>query len=142
MNTEKIDIHLTADPLSIDRCRAFVMTPEAGAEAYFVGTVRNATSGKEVQYLDFEAYAPMAVKEMKKIAEQAMAQWPILRVAVHHRSGHLDIGEIPVIIAVSSAHRDIAFKACQYCIDTLKETVPIWKKEVFEDGEQWVSAHP
>jgi molybdopterin synthase catalytic subunit len=92
--------------------------------------------------LEFEAYAPMAVREMQKIAEQAFGRWPLLRMAIHHRTGVLPIGDIAVVIAVSAAHRGPAFDACQYAIDTLKQTVPIWKKEIFEDGEVWVSAHP
>ena len=84
----------------------------------------------------------MAVAEMKKIAEQAIAKWPVLKIAIHHRVGILAIGEIPVIIAVSCAHRNAAFEACQFAIDTLKKTVPIWKKEFFDDGEVWVAAHP
>lgn len=92
--------------------------------------------------LAFEAYAPMAIKEMQKIAKEAIQQWPVLGMAIHHRVGILAVGEIPVVIAVACAHRQAAFEACQYAIDTLKETVPIWKKEYFEDGEVWVAAHP
>lgn len=138
----QIEIQLLDTPLSLDCTRQFIRTGSAGAEVFFIGTVRNQTKGKQVQRLEFESYKPMAIKEMTKIAEHALAEWPLLRVAIHHRTGILEIGEIPVIIAVSSAHREVAFKACQYCIDTLKETVPIWKKETFTDGEQWVSAHP
>ena len=79
---------------------------------------------------------------MRKIAEHVIETWPVRKVAIHHRVGSLDLGEIPVVIAVSAVHRDAAFEACRYCIDTLKETVPIWKKEVFEGGEIWVAAHP
>ena len=92
--------------------------------------------------LGFEAYESMALKEMQKIADDAMAKWSLQRVLIHHRTGVLQVGEIPVIIAVSSAHRDAAFEACRYIIDTLKQTVPIFKKEIFEDGEEWVAAHP
>ncbi len=92
--------------------------------------------------LEFEAYEPMAVSEMDKIAKQAIEQFPVQKIAIHHRTGILEIGEVPVIIAVSAAHRAAAFEACQYCIDNLKQTVPIWKKEIFEDGEVWVAAHP
>lgn len=137
-----IDIRLTDDPLSIQDTRTWLDAPDSGGTSVFVGTVRNQTSGKEVVALEFEAYQPMAIREMEKIAEKAAEQWPVLRIAIHHRLGSLQIGDIPVIIAVSTAHRDTAFEACKYCIDTLKETVPIWKKEVFEDGEVWVAAHP
>lgn len=108
----------------------------------FIGTVRNSTEGKRVVRLEFEAYEPMAVAELEKIISQAMDKWPVQKVLVHHRIGALTIGEVPVIIAVSAAHRAAAFDACRYIIDTLKQTVPIWKKEIFEDGEVWVAAHP
>jgi molybdopterin synthase catalytic subunit len=140
--SNNIDIELNSTPLSISACETFIESPDAGGAVVFIGTVRNKTQAKTVTRLEFEAYAPMAIKEMHKIAEQALAQFAILKVAIHHRVGVLDIGEIPVVIAVSAAHRGAAFAACQYCIDTLKETVPIWKKEVFEDGEVWVAAHP
>ena len=118
------------------------MTPQSGGIDVFIGTVRNSTKGKPVVRLEFEAYETMAIKEMEKIAGQAFAKWPLQKIAIHHRTGVLHIGEIPVVIAVSAAHRDAAFDACRYIIDTLKQTVPIWKKELFEDGEVWVAAHP
>ncbi len=123
-------------------CETFVETPEAGGTVVFIGTVRRQTRDKKVVRLEFEAYIPMAVMEMEKIAEQAMERFVVQKVAMHHRTGILFAGEIPVVIAVSAAHRDAAFEACRYCIDTLKGTVPIWKKEIFEDGEVWVAAHP
>ena len=92
--------------------------------------------------MEFSAYEPMAVKEMDLIASKAIETFGIHKIAIHHAVGNLEIGEVPVIIAVSSAHREAAFQACQFAIDTLKETVPIWKKEFFEDGEIWVNAHP
>lgn len=108
----------------------------------FIGTVRDATKGKTVIRLEFEAYEPMAIKEMTRIAEEAFAKWPVQKLLIHHRTGILAVGEVPVVIAVSCAHRDAAFEACRYVIDTLKQMVPIWKKEIFEDGEVWVAAHP
>ena len=137
-----VDIQLKDSPLSIDECRTAVADPGAGAQVEFVGTVRNQTKGKAVMRLEFEAYAPMAISEMRKIADQALIQFEVKKISMHHRVGILEIGEIPVVIAVSSAHRADAFKACQFCIDQLKQSVPIWKKEVFEDGETWVAAHP
>ena len=137
-----IDIHLSPIPLSVERCHTWTNRDEAGGSCVFVGTVRNQTKGKEVLSLEFEAYEPMAIKEMTKIAEVASSKWPLLAIAIHHRIGNLLPGDIPVIISVSSAHRAAAFEACRYCIDTLKETVPIWKKEIFKDGEVWVAAHP
>jgi len=119
-----------------------VEAPEGGAINVFIGTVRNATKSKQVLKLEFEAYEPMATKELTKIVNQAKQRWPLLKVAVHHRVGVLAIGEVPVVIALSTPHRAAGFEACQYIIDTLKVTVPIWKKEFFEDGEVWVAAHP
>jgi molybdopterin synthase catalytic subunit len=137
-----IDILLTEKPLNLQACIDYVLAPECGGIDVFIGTVRNATKGKTVLRLEFEAYERMAVKELQLICEQALESWPIYNISVHHRTGTLMIGEIPVIVAVSAAHRDAAFDACRYIIDTLKQTVPIWKKEVFEDGEIWVAAHP
>jgi len=137
-----IDIQLLDTPLSVEQCRNYVAAVDAGAIVEFIGTVRRQTQGKAVIRLEFEAYPAMALLEMRKIAEEAMDRFSILRVSMHHRTGILEIGEVPVIIAVSSPHRAAAFEACQFCIDTLKQTVPIWKKEIFEDGEVWVAAHP
>lgn len=137
-----IDIQIKNTPLSVDECRKWLVDDTVGGEVLFVGKVRNHTQDKEVIRLDFEAYAPMAIKEMRKIAEQAMAKWPISQVIIHHRVGQLDVGEIAVIIGIAAAHRKEAFAACEYAIDTLKESVPIWKKEIFADGEVWVAAHP
>lgn len=137
-----VDVQILNTKLSAKACEDLVADDRAGGTVVFIGTVRNQTQGKKVVKLEFESYAPMAKKEMRKIAQQAEEKWEALHVAIHHRVGVLDVGEIPVIIAVSTPHRKAAFEACQYAIDTLKETVPIWKKEVFEDGEVWVAAHP
>ena len=137
-----IQILLSAETLNIQSCIDWIMSPESGGIDVFIGTVRNTTKGKPVLKLDFEAYEPMAISEMEKIAGQAFEKWPVQKVLIHHRTGTLQVGEVPVIIAVSAAHRDVAFEACRYIIDTLKQTVPIWKKEAFEDGEVWVAAHP
>lgn len=133
---------MSSEALSEQACQDAVKDAAAGGTVVFVGTVRNQTKGKRVVRLEFEAYDPMAEKEMRKIADQITERWDALHVAIHHRVGVLDIGEVPVIIAVSTPHRKAAFEGCQYAIDTLKETVPIWKKEVFEDGEVWVASHP
>ena len=135
-------IKITDQPLNTQAIIDSVASPEGGAVNVFIGTVRNVTKGKQVIRLEFEAYEPMATKELTKIMEEAKRKWPILKVAVHHRVGVLDISEVPVVIAVSTPHRAAGFEACQYIIDTLKQTVPIWKKEIFEDGEVWVAAHP
>jgi len=135
-------IILSAETLNIQACIDWIMSPESGGIDVFIGTVRNATKGKTVLKLDFEAYEPMAISEMQKIASQAFDKWPVQKILIHHRTGELQVGEVPVVIAVSAAHRDAAFDACRYIIDTLKQTVPIWKKEAFEDGDVWVAAHP
>ena len=143
VDTEKnIEIILQEAPLELSKCQAFVESPSCGGIVHFIGTVRNHTKGRFVIKLDFEAYKPMAISEMHKIAEEAIKKFDIHKIAIHHRVGVLEIGEIPVIITVSSFHRSAAFEACQFSIDRLKETVPIWKKEYFEDGEVWVSATP
>jgi molybdopterin synthase catalytic subunit len=135
-------IEVQTEPLNIQLCIDWIMSPESGGIDVFIGTVRNATKGNTVLKLEFEAYTQMAINEMKKIAQQASDKWPVQKVLIHHRTGVLQVGEVPVVIAVSAAHRDAAFDACRYIIDTLKQTVPIWKKEFFEDGEVWVAAHP
>jgi molybdopterin synthase catalytic subunit len=135
-------IEISDQPLDIQLCIDWVMSPQSGGIDIFIGTVRDSTKGKAVMRLEFEAYEPMALKEMKNIAEQAFEKWPVQKLLIHHRTGILKVGEVPVIIAISCAHRDAAFEACRYVIDTLKQTVPIWKKEIFEDGEVWVAAHP
>ena len=137
-----LDIQLLHTPLDVQACTNYVASASAGGTAVFIGTVRDQTKGKPVLRLEFEAYEPMAISEMHKIAEQARERWSCEKIAVHHRVGTLAIGEIAVVIAVATPHRKAAFEACQFCIDTLKETVPIWKKEIFEDGEVWVAAHP
>lgn len=136
------DIQILSTPLNAQSCIDFVTSDEAGAIDVFIGTVRNQTKGKKVVRLDFESYEPMAISEMKKIAERAFENYPAKKIAIHHRVGSLEIGGIAVVIAVSTPHRKASFEACQFMIDTLKETVPIWKKEIFEDGEVWVAAHP
>ncbi len=137
-----IEVKIFKNTLEPKWAENFVADEGAGGTVVFVGTVRIQTKGKKVLKLEFESYEPMAIKEMQKIAEAAAKKWDALKIAIHHRVGLLQVGEIPVVIAVSTPHRKAAFEACAYCIDTLKETVPIWKKEFFEDGEVWVAAHP
>jgi len=139
---QHIEIILSDKTLNEQACLDFVKNDDSGGIVTFVGTVRNQTKGKRVLRLDFEAYEPMAVSEMRKIAEQALEKFSLKKIAIYHRVGNLEIGEVPVVIAASAAHRGAAFDACEYAIDMLKETVPIWKKEIFEDGEVWVSATP
>jgi molybdopterin synthase catalytic subunit len=142
MNVKNSTVLITSEKLMVQDCYDFVQDASCGGIALFVGTVRNSTKNKEVSLLDFSAYEPMALKEMQKIADLALTKFQIYKIAIHHAVGELQIGDIPVIIAVSSAHRKAAFEACEFAIDTLKETVPIWKKEHFEDGEVWVNSHP
>jgi len=111
--------------------------PEDGAVAVFEGIVRNHSRGRATLYLNYEAYEEMALKQMEELAEQALSQFKIRDLAVVHRMGRLEIGETSVAIVIASAHRDAAFDACRWLIDTLKRTVPIWKKEHFADGAVW-----
>ena len=135
-------IKITSEKLNLDKCYEFVTDDSCGGIVAFVGTVRNSTQKKEVIQLEFSTYQAMAIKEMQYIAEVALKKFSIKKIAIHHAEGMLQIGDIPVIIVVSAPHRKAAFEACEFAIDTLKETVPIWKKEHFYDGEVWVNAHP
>ncbi|MEN8965810.1 MAG: molybdenum cofactor biosynthesis protein MoaE [Polaribacter sp.] len=135
-------IKIITRKLNLQECYNFVTDNSCGGIATFIGTVRNDTNGKEVAKLDFSTYKPMAIKEMQKIADLALKKFDIKKIAIHHAEGLLQIGDVPVIITVSSKHRKAAFLACEFAIDTLKETVPIWKKEYFSDGEVWVNTHP
>jgi molybdopterin synthase catalytic subunit len=115
---------------------------EDGAALVFEGVVRNQTRGRKTLYLDYEAYEEMALQQMELLAGQALQQFQIRDVAIVHRLGRLEIGETSILIAVASAHRAAAFDACRWLIDTLKRTVPIWKKEHFEDGAVWADGEP
>jgi MoaE-MoaD fusion protein len=132
-------VELTHAPLSEPALVAAVEDGGAGAIVLFSGVVRDQTGGRRVKFLEYEAHAPMAVAKMREIAAAARQRFPgIRKLAIVHRIGRLEIGESSVLIAVATAHRGEAFEACRFAIDTLKETVPIWKKEYFEDGEVWV----
>lgn len=135
-------IELSHEPLDIQKTIDYVSDGSVGGIDLFIGTVRDATKGKKVVALEFEAYEKMAISEFEKIVAHTHKQWPIHKIAILHALGKKQIGDLAVVIAVSSAHRDAAFAGCRYIIDTLKQTVPIWKKEIFEDGEVWVAAHP
>jgi molybdopterin synthase catalytic subunit len=135
-------IKISSEKLSLEECYEFVTDDSCGGIVAFVGTVRDSTQSKEVTQLDFSTYKPMALKEMQHIAEIAIKKFEIKKIAIHHAEGMLQIGDIPVIITAGAPHREAAFEACEFAIDTLKETVPIWKKEHFSDGEIWVNAHP
>jgi MoaE-MoaD fusion protein len=130
-------ILLIHDPINPATLIDHVRTAADGAIVTFDGCVRNQSHGRRTLYLDYEAYESMAVAKMREIAAAARAQFSIDRVAIAHRLGRLDIGETSVFVAVSAPHRPAAFDACRFAIDTLKRTVPIWKKEYFEDGAVW-----
>jgi molybdopterin synthase catalytic subunit/molybdopterin converting factor small subunit len=119
-----------------------IKQPEDGAAAVFEGIVRNHTRGRRTLYLDYEAYEGMALKQMEDLATRALMEFKVRDVAIIHRLGRLEIGETSVLIVVASAHRAAAFDACRWLIDTLKRTVPIWKKEYFEDGAVWADGEP
>jgi molybdopterin synthase catalytic subunit len=132
------DFRLSAEPLSLDAVVREVQRDEAGAIATFIGTTRNRSRGRAVRFLDYEAYEGMAEATMAELAAELKQRYRLLEVAIHHRVGRVDIGEASVMIAVSAPHRSDALAACKDAIDTLKQTVPLWKKEVYEGGEEWV----
>jgi len=131
-------IEITREPIDIAGLRARLLAGESGAVVIFDGVARDNTKGRRTRFLEYEGYEAMALKTMAQIAGEAREKWPINRVGIIHRLGHIDISESSVVIVVTSAHRRVAFEACQYAIDRLKKIVPIWKKEYFEDGEVWV----
>ena len=134
----KTVVQLTHEVLNRDALVAEVSHPSVGGIVVFEGVVRDHARGKQVRYLEYEAYEEMAEQQIRAIIEEARQRWGVERVAVAHRFGRLEIGEASVIIVVASPHRGEAFDACRYIIDTLKATVPIWKKEVATNGEEWV----
>jgi molybdopterin synthase catalytic subunit len=129
---------LTEMPLSLDAVVDDVRSNEAGAIATFVGTTRVESRGRRVLHLDYEAYEGMAEQVMAEIADQLKRRYDVREIAIHHRTGRVEIGEASVVIAVSAPHRQDALAACRDAIDTLKERVPLWKKEVYEGGEEWI----
>lgn len=134
-------IEIVEGPIDHAAATERVRSNLAGAVCVFLGTVREMTAGRQTSSLDYEAYPDMALKKMAELEAQARERWPILECSIVHRVGHLDLGEVSVVVAVSTPHRHQSFDACRWLIDTLKEVVPIWKKEVWADGtEEWV--HP
>jgi molybdopterin synthase catalytic subunit len=129
---------LTEQPIDVRAVEAAVAGPADGAVCTFQGIVRDNNLGRSVDHLVYEAYPTMAVPAMQRIVDDVAARWPGARAAIVHRTGRLEIGEPSVVIAVSSPHRAAAFEACRYAIDTLKTTVPVWKKEVWVGGEAWI----
>jgi MoaE-MoaD fusion protein len=129
---------LTGDPLSLDAVVDEVRSERAGAIATFVGTTRAESRGRTVEHLEYEAYEGMAEQVMAEIASGLKDRYDVCDIAIHHRTGRVDIGDPSVVIAVSAPHRQDALAACKDAIDTLKEQVPLWKKEVYEGGEEWI----
>jgi molybdopterin synthase catalytic subunit len=134
-------IRLTSDPIDYAELTESVRSTASGAVVLFLGTVRELTDGRQTVALDYDAYGPMAEVKLQELETEARGRWPIDQLAIVHRVGHLDLGEISVAVAVSCPHRHDAFEAARFLIDTLKVTVPIWKKENWSDGTtEWV--HP
>jgi len=133
---------LTQDPLDPNPLIEEVRHPGSGALVVFLGVVRDEDQGRKVRYLEYDAYRSMAEKEMRRVGEEVLARWPLTRIAVRHRFGRLEVGETALVVAASAPHRSDAFEACRYAIDRIKEIVPIWKKEVWEDGEAWLEGRP
>ena len=131
-------VELTTDPIDISTVARRVVPEECGATVTLDGYVRKFTKGRETLHLFYEAYEPMAVKEMEKLIDRAKGEFEISYIGIVHRLGRLEIGETSVVISVAAPHRRAAFAACEWLIKELKQTVPIWKKEVYADGEQWV----
>ncbi len=134
---------ITPESISVDEVVARLADPSNGAIVTFVGVVRGETDGRTVRYLEYEAYPEMAEEQLRQIGEEIREWWTSIRqVAIVHRVGRLEVGETAVVIALSAAHRSEMFDALHHAIDRLKEIVPIWKKEVWANGEEWVSEHP
>jgi molybdopterin synthase catalytic subunit/molybdopterin converting factor small subunit len=131
------EVRIVREPIATQAVLAALKRPEDGAAVVFEGVVRDNTRGRRTLYLDYEAYEAMALKQMEALATQARQRFAVRAVSILHRLGRLEIGETSVLIVVASAHRSAAFEACRWIIDTLKKTVPIWKKEYFEDGAIW-----
>ncbi len=137
-----LDIQILSETLVPDNNYTFVLDEACGGINIFVGTVRRWNKGEEITHLDFECYEPMAISELHKIADRAMEQFGVQKISIHHRTGQVGLEDIAVVIAVSSKHRKASFTACEYIIDELKKTVPIWKKEFMTNGSYWVNSRP
>jgi molybdopterin synthase catalytic subunit len=125
-------------PLDVAEVTAAVAGPASGAIAVFIGTVRDRNAGRVVHYLEYEAYAPLAVRAFERIADEASGKWPAAGLAIHHRTGRIEIGEASVVIAAASPHRAEAFAACRFAIERVKQIAPVWKREHFEGGDVWI----
>ena len=136
-------VRITRQPIDLARVLSSVDDDEAGGAVLFVGTIRRRSGGKTVEGLTYEVYRGMAEKRMQEIEDSVRKKWPVVRLVMVHRYGHLKVGEVSVAVAVSCQHRAEAFEACRYAIDTIKNTLPMWKKEHFRGGaEIWVKGTP
>jgi len=133
------DCEITSDPIDVNAVVESIRHDEDGGVVTFVGVVRNQNRGKQVLYLEYEAYPKMAMGEMRAIGEEIARRWGLHHLRIVHRVGRIEIGEASVVIAVAAPHRGVAFEACHFAIDRLKETVPVWKKEVYAGGEVWLA---
>jgi molybdopterin synthase catalytic subunit len=129
---------LIREPINTQEITSGLQKPEDGAVVVFEGVVRNHSQDKAVRFLEYDAYEAMALKKLEEVGARAKSDYAIRDIAIVHRLGHMDVGECSIVIAVASAHRAPAFDACRYAIDTIKQFVPIWKKEFYEDGEVWI----
>jgi molybdopterin synthase catalytic subunit len=129
---------VTAEPLDLEAVARLVAADDCGAVTTFVGLVRDHNLGRRVRWLEYEAYAPLAVRTFERIAAECAGRWPDARIAIHHRTGRVEIGEASVAIAAASPHRADAFAACRYAIERVKQIAPVWKHEHFEGGEVWI----
>jgi molybdopterin synthase catalytic subunit len=135
-------VRIQSSPLSLDELLETVKSPDCGGIVTFTGVVRNVSRGHRIDHLEYEAYEPMALRELERILEDIGRRWPDVRLAVAHRLGRLELGDAAVIIVAAAPHRGEAFEACRHAIDTLKKGVPIWKKEYSEAGTYWVEENP
>jgi len=131
-------VAVTSEPLDADALVACVGAQGEGAVVTFAGLVRDHNQGRQVRFLEYEAYEPLAVRALQRIVDEAGEMWPSARVGAHHRIGRLEIGEASIVIASASAHRGDAFAACRYAIERVKQIVPIWKREHFDGGDVWL----
>ena len=132
---------ITSEPLDPAPLVESVRRDESGAVTLFYGVVRNENMGRNVQYLEYDAYPEMAIKKMREVGDEVRAKFPVTGIGILHRIGRLEIGETSLLVAVSSGHRRESFEACHYAVDRIKQIVPVWKKEVWEDGEEWIEGH-
>jgi len=134
-------IEITHNPIDTQKVVALGARGINGAVVTFNGVIRGQSGGKRVRYLEYEAYAQMAQEKLEQVAQEVRERWQLEDISITHRVGRMEVGDVAVAIAVAAPHRQEAFEACHYTIDRIKEMVPIWKKEVFEDGESWVEPH-